>query len=97
MSAIIIGCVEFICKKNGGLRDYWFNGLKPSFNIDGNLIMCVFESVEQIEVLRSGIHYDLLIEIYDSYLINDKLTVNSLFHLNCGGEIIANGVIKEVL
>lgn len=92
----ISSSVYFLTEDEGGMRNHWFSGMKPSFNIDGNLIMCCFESLNNEEVIESGAHYDLGILIYDSYLVKKKLIPNAKFKLNIGGKVIAYGTIIDV-
>ena len=93
----IIATVRFLPTEEGGLQDHWFSGMMPSFNIDGNLIMCRLEAINETQLLRAGENHDLRIDIPQGDLVQDHLRPNATFCLNAGGRVVARGRITEVV
>jgi len=83
-------------KNKGGERHPWCSGIRPSFNINENLIMCKVDSKDKQNMSLNAYH-NVIIEIPHGHLVEDYLKINAKFKLNCGARIIAEGIISEVL
>ena len=97
METTIIASVIFQLKKDGGRQDFWFNGMKPSFNFEGKLTSCSFYSLTGEKIIKSGLNHELKLVIYNSQDFIKRINPGISFSLNSGAKIIANGVIKKII
>jgi translation elongation factor EF-Tu-like GTPase len=80
----------------GGMQDQYFSGMKPSFNIDGQLIMCSFEVADGSKVIKSGEIRSVVIELPHYQLVAKYLKVGAKFKLNSGGRVLGSGTITAL-
>ena len=75
------------------MQDNYFSGMRPSFNINGDLIMCSIEVVSGSEVIKSGEKRVISISLPHDHLVEECLKEGASFKLNSGGQILGDGKI----
>lgn len=82
--------VCFVPRFDGG---WWADGLRPSFNIDGELVLCFVHSGGP-EKMKPGVPHMVSIEL--PYYVPDNLREGQTFKLQDASRVIATGVVVEV-
>ncbi|MEZ4467722.1 MAG: hypothetical protein R3F60_32875 [bacterium] len=88
--------LRFIAESEGGIQD-GFDGMRPSFNITGELVLCVVRSLDGLQEMPRGGTYDVKIELPygEATDIPDHLRAGARFKLQIGSSVIATGEVVE--
>lgn len=83
-------------ENEGGMDRDGFSGMMPSFNVNGELIMCklIYGDINT-KILR-GQTYNIIIQLPYGERYKDVINAGYLFNLNIGGRIIGKGKIINV-
>jgi hypothetical protein len=74
-----------------------FSGMMPSFNANGELIMCKILSDEKnIQLIRGNL-YKVTIQLPYGEKFQDTIIPDYSFNLNIGGRVIGRGTIWEII
>ncbi|WP_087018916.1 hypothetical protein [Thaumasiovibrio subtropicus] len=84
-------------ESEGGLSKPFVSGMQPSFAVASDLIACKVIGAAGLSVLASGREHDVTIELPYGEVFTALIIEGYIFHLNFGGQELANGIVKNVL
>jgi hypothetical protein len=73
-----------------------FSGMRPSFRVAGELIMCEILMGPKGTPMVRGESYEVQINLPYGEMFREHLHVGDRFELNVGGMVIGEGLITEV-
>lgn len=92
----VIASIRLRTEAEGGMPKEGFSGMRPSFRVAGELIMCEVIKDPEGGTLERGKTYDVRIKLPYGEVFREHLYVGFRFELNVGGMVIGEGVIKEI-
>lgn len=84
-------------ESEGGMTRDGFSGMRPSFGVAGELIMCEIFETSGERVMERGASHEVRIHLPYGEMFKERLPVGYQFKLNVGGKVIGEGVIKGIL
>lgn len=80
----------------GGMSKPGFAGMQPSFNIDGELIMCRIFPLSNKKLMSLGQEHKVRIDLPYGEVYASSLEKDYRFLLNIGGNIIGWGIVEKI-
>ena len=89
--------IRFRTAEEGGMTRNPHSGLKPSFMVNGDLIMCELLKVEGDNEFKRGKTYKTKITLGYGEMYKQHIHLGMNFTLQTGEKVIANGIVIEIL
>lgn len=88
--------VTFVAEADGGIQD-GFDGMRPSFNLTGEPVLCVVRSLDgRQEMPRGGTFWvEVLLPYGETTNMPADLRAGAHFTLQIGATVIAHGTVIE--
>ena len=89
--------IYFLAEAEGGIQE-GFAGMRPSFNINGELILCFVYPLDGHERMPRGTSHLVRLELPYGELTNvsSSIMVGAAFHLQLASKVIAKGEILKI-
>lgn len=93
----LLADVKLYTESEGGMPREGFSGMRPSFEVSGELIMCEIITTSGDPTIHRGTIRELRIQLPYGEMFKEHLHVGYQFHLNVGSKKIGEGRIKSII
>ncbi|WP_240416818.1 hypothetical protein [Paenibacillus periandrae] len=88
--------IRLLTSEEGGMNRDGRSGMMPSFDVNGELIMCAVNLVDPDDTIKRGIVYVVTIQLPYAENYKNIIVPQYEFNLNYGGKIIGKGTVIKI-
>ena len=89
--------IVFLYEEEGGMDKDGFSGIRPNFEVAGDLITSEIWSTTEDEIFVRGTHYRVIVHLPYGEVYRESIDPEMKFTLRQGARILGYGEVVEIL